>query len=126
MDDAGDQDLKTEWAEERTDWAEDRTVLANERTFAGWMRTGLAAIAVALGLKALFQSFEPTWVPKVVAEGFILAALFVFVSAWQAARRTSARVQTHAAKNQSPYRMSVMTALLVVVATATGVILWLL
>jgi hypothetical protein len=38
---------KTELAEERTDWAEDRTILASERTFAGWVRTGLASLAVA-------------------------------------------------------------------------------
>ena len=44
-------------AENRTDWAEDRTILANERTFAGWMRTGMASLAVAIGLKAVFGGF---------------------------------------------------------------------
>ena len=51
-------EAKTEWAEDRTDWAEDRTILANERTFAGWMRTGMAAIAIAVGLKAVFNDAD--------------------------------------------------------------------
>ena len=52
--DADSHDL----ADARTAWAEDRTVLANERTFAGWMRTGMACIALALGLKAVFKDTE--------------------------------------------------------------------
>ena len=51
---------KQHLAEERTDLAEDRTILANERTYAGWMRTGFAAIAVGLGFQALFAQMEPT------------------------------------------------------------------
>ncbi|MEY8838652.1 DUF202 domain-containing protein, partial [Cribrihabitans sp. XS_ASV171] len=42
---------KTDMAESRTDWAEDRTLLANERTYAGWLRTGMAAVALALGTR---------------------------------------------------------------------------
>ena len=52
-------DEKTGLAEERTNLAEDRTILANERTFAGWMRTGFAAVAVGLGFQALFSQMEP-------------------------------------------------------------------
>lgn len=43
---------KNEMAKDRTDWAEDRTALANERTFAGWMRSVMAAVAIAMGPKA--------------------------------------------------------------------------
>ena len=50
-----------ELARDRTDLAEDRTILANERTFAGWMRTGLATIGIALGFQALFGRVDPTW-----------------------------------------------------------------
>ena len=71
-------DTKTEWAERRTDWAEDRTVLANERTFAGWLRTGLAAVAVAIGFQAVVSDFEPTWAAKTVATMFLVAALVTF------------------------------------------------
>ena len=62
---------RNELAEDRTHWAEDRTSLANERTFAGWMRTGMAAIGVAIGLKAVFGAFEPTWMAKAVASIFL-------------------------------------------------------
>ena len=72
---------KNDLAEDRTDWAEDRTILANERTFAGWMRTGMAAVAVAIGLRAVFGEFEPTWVAKAVASVFIFAALYVYLAA---------------------------------------------
>ena len=71
---------KNDLAESRTDWAEDRTILANERTFAGWMRTGMACVAVAIGLRAVFGEFEPTWVAKAVASVFIIAALYVYLS----------------------------------------------
>ena len=64
---------RNELAEDRTHWAEDRTSLANERTFAGWMRTGMAAIGVAIGLKAVFGAFEPTWMAKAVASIFLAA-----------------------------------------------------
>ena len=76
---------KNDLAQDRTDWAEDRTILANERTFAGWMRTGMASVALALGLRAVFGSFEPTWVPKAVASGFILTAIMIFWAARQSA-----------------------------------------
>ena len=66
--------------------------VANERTFAGWMRTGMAAVALALGLRALFGSFEPTWIPKTVASMFILAGIWVFWTAWHNARRTVKRL----------------------------------
>lgn len=57
-------------ASTRTDLAEDRTVLANERTFAGWMRTGLAAVGIGLGFNALFGKMEPEWLPKLIATGY--------------------------------------------------------
>ena len=72
-----------EMARERTDWAEDRTILANERTYAGWMRTGMASVALALGLRALFGPFEPTWLPKLVASIFIGTGIMIFYLAWR-------------------------------------------
>lgn len=117
---------KTEMAEDRTDWAEDRTVLANERTFAGWMRTGMASVALALGLRALFGPFEPTWIPKAVASIFILVALLIFWAAWVNASRTQARMDEHAACSQSSRNMTWITATLAFGAAATGAILWLL
>src|SRR6056297_905513 len=121
-----DTENKTKLAEERTDWAEDRTILANERTFAGWLRTGLAAIAVALGLHALFGEFRPTWVPKLLANVFIIAAVVIFVAAWRGAARTQKRMKGHEAGGPPTKGLAAITSVLVFVSVATGIVLWLL
>ncbi|WP_208347986.1 DUF202 domain-containing protein [Pseudaestuariivita rosea] len=115
-----------EMAEERTDWAEDRTLLANERTFAGWMRTGMACVALALGLRAVFGAFEPTWVAKAVATIFIIAAIAIFWSAQQNSCKANERFTSHDAKAQTKTRMTVLASILTFGAVATGVILWML
>lgn len=71
----------------RTDFAEDRTILASERTFASWMRTSLGCIAIGVGFHALFNKVEPSWVPRLIATGFLLMATIVI---WLAARRAAA------------------------------------
>ncbi|EYD72587.1 DUF202 domain-containing protein [Limimaricola hongkongensis] len=119
-------DARTEWAEDRTDWAEDRTLLANERTFAGWMRTGMAALGVAIGLKAVFGAFEPTWLAKAVASIFILIALLIFAAAAREARRAQARISSHDAEAQGARRMLALALMLSLGGLATGAILWLL
>ena len=103
---------KTGLAEDRTDLAEDRTVLANERTFAGWMRTGMAAVALALGLRALFGKFEPSWVPKLAATALILVAVFIFWAAWRSAKRTLGRLDDHVANGQTTRRIASISAAL--------------
>lgn len=50
---------RTEWARERTEAAANRSVLANERTFSAWLRTGMSAIAVGLGIAELLPEAEP-------------------------------------------------------------------
>ena len=79
----------------KTDLAEDRTILANERTFGSWVRTSLGCIAIGVGFHALFNKVEPSWVPRLIATGFLaLAAVIV----WLAARRAAAvtkRLSTH-------------------------------
>ncbi len=117
---------KTDMAEDRTDWAEDRTVLANERTFAGWMRTGLAAVAVAIGLKAVFKDFEPTWIAKSAATLFLGTALFIFWSARQQACATRARMTERDAEATTTTRITTMVSLLAVSTVGVGVVLWLL
>jgi putative membrane protein len=46
-------------AERRTDLADRRTSLANERTLLAWWRTGLTALAVALGVGRLLPEVAP-------------------------------------------------------------------
>ena len=113
-------------ADTRTAWAEDRTVLANERTFAGWMRTGMACVALALGLKAVFKDSDQTWIAKSAAEIFILAAILIFWAAVLKCRRARARMDQHDIEGQSQTRMLILAIILTVGALATGVILLLL
>ena len=118
------QDEKTHWAEERTDWAEDRTLLANERTYAGWLRTGAACVAVALGLKAVFEETDPVWLAKAVSTVFLVAAVGIFVSAAQQSHKAQARIHQHDTEATPPRRMMVLAGVLVLGTVATGVILW--
>ncbi|MDB2406966.1 DUF202 domain-containing protein [Jannaschia sp.] len=119
-----DQDRKTDWAEDRTDWAEDRTVLANERTFAGWMRTGMAAIAIAVGLRAVFNEAEPAWLPKLVSSVFIGAALMIFFSAWRNSSKGHDRLDTHDTEEQSTRTFAILATVFSVGGVAVGAILW--
>ncbi|TDL76034.1 DUF202 domain-containing protein [Palleronia sediminis] len=117
---------RTDWAESRTDWAEDRTLLAAERTFAGWLRTGLTMIVVALGLQALFGPAEPSWLPKAVATGFLCAAAAAFWIGWRGAHRTRRNLDAHGCKAQSARSQTALTASLVLGVCAVAIVLWLL
>ncbi len=111
-------------AEDRTDWAEDRTVMANERTFAGWMRTGMASLGIAIGLSAVFKEAEPTWVAKSVAMIFILIALIIFQMARRAACKVQTRLDSHRAEPPGTKGITLLTAIFSTGALATGAILW--
>lgn len=123
---AGGTDTSQSSAAQRTDWAEDRTILANERTFASWMRTGMACIGVALGLKAVFGSTDYPLIAKAVAELFVLSAVVIFGSATRRCYRAQQRIDDHDTNAQSHRSMVLIAASLTVGAIATGVILWLL
>ena len=124
--DGSDDSAKNSLAEDRTHWAEDRTVLANERTFAGWMRTGMAAIAIAVGLRAVFRETDPTWLPKSVATIFILAALYIFWAARVQACKALDRLNTHAATPQTSRMFTILWAAFSLSAVTTCVVLWML
>ena len=94
---------RTELADRRTDYAEDRTVLANERTFAGWIRTGLAAVGIGVGFHALFGMLQPWWLPRASATLFILIGVFIFWSAEHRACAVRHRLDAHKVK-QIPRR----------------------
>lgn len=115
---------RTDWAESRTDWAEDRTVLANERTFAGWLRTGMAAVALAVGLRAVFREAEPAWLPKAAATVFLLAALIIFWTARRNAGKAHARLTVHNAEVQKSRTFTLLAAIFTIGAVATGIVLW--
>lgn len=118
---AGD---KEEMAEQRTDYAEDRTLLANERTYGGWMRTGLAALAIALGSHAIFNMAEITWAAKAGASLFVLIAIVIFVSAHRNAYQIIDRFDRHEITTIRTRHLRVITALLVTGSLILGVLLW--
>lgn len=111
-------------AEERTDWAEDRTILANERTFAGWMRTGMASLAVGIGLQAVFGAIEPTWIAKSAASIFVVIALIVFWAAWQNAAKMISRLDAHVAEPVSRTHFKLIAGIMGVGSLASGIVLW--
>lgn len=113
-------------AEDRTDLAEDRTVLANERTFAGWMRTGLACIGIAVGFNVLFDELSPTWVPKAVATAFILIGVFIF---WAAERRSCqvlSRLDAHHVAKFDSINLRAIATVLSAGAIVVAIGLWVL
>jgi putative membrane protein len=120
------QSDRTPPAEDRTDLAEDRTVLANERTFAGWLRTGMTAVGIALGFQALFSRMEPDWVPKAISTVFLLTAIYIF---WSSERRAAAvcrRLEAHQVDGPRGANLRLTTAVMIGAATALIAAIWLL
>ncbi len=115
---------RDEHAKRRTDWAEDRTLMANERSFSSWMGTGLGAIGVALGMKAVFGSFEPTWAAKLVATIFLLAAIIIFWLARAKAKQTFDELSDTNANVQPTRAYTALAAIMTFGAVSTGAILW--
>ena len=111
-------------AESRTRWAEDRTIMANERTFSAWMGTGLGAIGVAVGLKAVFGDFDPTWAAKAVASLFLITAIVIFWAARRQACRTLSRLNDQDSEPMPTRAYTRLTVLMTIAALATGAILW--
>lgn len=66
-------------SDSRTNWAHERTRLAKERTFAAWLRSGLSAVGVGLGLVKLLPSVEPRWMMQLIGIFFIGAGTIAFV-----------------------------------------------
>ena len=121
-----DTDGKQALATKRTGWAEDRTLLANERTFASWMRTGMACLGVALGLRAVFRTTEYPLIAKGVAELFVLIAILIFWAAALRSAKANRRFETHDVESHPARHMVVVASILTVGAVAMGIILWLL
>lgn len=118
-------DAKEKLAEDRTDLAEDRTILANERTFAGWMRTGFAAVAVGLGFQALFAQMEPAWIPKLIASAFMVIGLVIFVAAERRACSIVARLHSHRVETVRIRNLRLITAAIGLTVVALIAALWL-
>lgn len=123
-DDAVEDSPRDDLAQDRTDLAEDRTLLAHERSFAGWVRTGMAAVGIGLGFNALFQPLEPDWVPKAIATIFLGIAAFIFISAERRACHAIARLEAHGVVALAPVRLRLMTWVLTAATIALGGAIW--
>ncbi|TXK64587.1 DUF202 domain-containing protein [Alkalisalibacterium limincola] len=110
---------------DRTDLAEDRTRLAIERTFAGWMRTSMAMVVLALGLRALMRNFEPDWIPKLAGTALIFAAAIVAVSGWRRAIAVLGRLESHVTESTPNGWFSVVAGLVIASYAVIAVLIWL-
>ena len=110
-------------AGQRTDLAEDRTLLANERTYASWMRTGMAAVAVALGFRAVLRDFEPEWVAKLVAIVFALTGAAIIGFAFRRACAVASDLESHEIRSLPLSRMRWLNYVLVAAALAVAAVL---
>jgi putative membrane protein len=117
---------RSDLAQDRTDLAEDRTLLAHERSFAGWVRTGMAAVGIGVGFNALFQTLEPAWAPKAIASIFLWLAVFMFLSAERRACRSISRLEAHKIAVLAPIRLRLMTWILTAATVALGIVIWVL
>ncbi|MEO1362747.1 MAG: DUF202 domain-containing protein [Pseudomonadota bacterium] len=109
---------------ERTKWAEDRTILANERTFSSWMGTGLGAVGIAIGLKAVFGATDPTWVAKLVASLFLGIAILLYWTAQRQACKTLERLSENDAEAHPPKAFTRLAIAMTVATLATDGVLW--
>ncbi len=112
--------------EDKTDLARDRTVLANERTFAGWMRTGFAAVAIGVGFHALMERMQPAWAPKAIATVFLLVAIYTIVVAERRACQVLGRFDKHKVAELQPMNLRVITIVSVAATLALIAAIWLL
>lgn len=110
----------------RTDYAEDRTVLANERTFAGWLRTGFAAIGIGIAFNALFTRVQPEWVPKLIASVFLAVAILIFANAERRSCAVLHRLHTHEVRTIKITNIRIITIASIVATLALISVIWLL
>ena len=116
---------KTELAEDRTNWAEDRTLMASERTFASWLRTALAAIGVGLGMQVVFDSFEPTWVAKLISSLFMLLAVGLIVMGRLRDRAVARSLSAHCLEGRTNWLGDLVSAGLCLGALGAVLVIWL-
>ena len=110
---------------DRTELAEDRTLLANERTFAGWMRTGFAAVGIGLGFHVLFDEMEPAWIPKAIASVFLLIGIAMVVAAERRACAVSERLDQHVVKSARRMNLRLITLAMSSATLALLAAIWL-
>ncbi|MEJ6392754.1 DUF202 domain-containing protein [Gymnodinialimonas sp. 2305UL16-5] len=120
MNDTSSDDNRNRVTKRRTDWAEDRTILATERIFASW----IDALGVAIGLNAVFGAFEPIWAAKAVASRSLAAAILIFRSARNHARKTRKHPTRRNTEAQSARSITSLGTIPTTATMLTGATLW--
>ena len=100
-------------------------MLANERTYAGWMRTGFAAVAVGVGFN-LLTKMQPIWIPKAIATSFLLIAISIFIAAERRACSIIERLHTHEVETVRIRNLRLITGAVVAATAALVAAIWLL
>ncbi|WP_300974359.1 DUF202 domain-containing protein [Sphingomonas sp. LHG3406-1] len=108
----------------KTDLAEDRTLLASERTFAGWMRTSLGCVGIAVAFQALFGEVRPAWVPRLIASLFLALSIVIAVAAERRGAAMRNRLSPHVAKAADPINLRLIAAIVSVGALGLGLTFW--
>lgn len=111
-------------SENRTELAEDRTILANERTFAGWLRTGFAAVGIGLAFHVLFGEIEPAWVPRAIATVFLCLGMLVVILAERRAAAVMRRLNAHVVETACKMNIRVISWSMVAATAALIAALW--
>ena len=88
------------------------------------MGTGLGAIGVAVGMKAVFGAFKPTWAAKAIASISLIIAILTFYEACQQACKTLNRLRETDFEAKSGKSFTVLAVLMSIAAVGTGAILW--
>jgi len=94
-----------------------RTRLANERTYLAWWRTGLAALAVGIGVGKLLpqHSSAAHWPFEVVGVGFAILGLVILIVGLQRTRAVESALDRGAFTPMSPQ--------LIVLLAGAGIVL---
>ena len=105
--------------------AADRTILAREQVYGSWVRTGLTALAAAVGARTLYATVVPAWLA--VATGALLAlfSAFCFLAAvWR--EMSPAFADLHPSQRRLPPAMLIVingSLTLVAIAAAVGILM---
>ena len=84
----------------------------------------MGAIGVAIGLKAVFGSFDPTWVAKAIATIFLAIAILIFWSARNQACATYKRLTQTDAEALPARNFTRLASIMTFGAMGVGAILW--
>lgn len=109
-------------SDSRTNWAHERTSLAKERTFSAWLRSGLSAVGVGLGLVKLLPSVEPHWMMQLIGILFIGAGAVIFVMGYATYHNVMKKLEEEGFKGSPPIFMGVLTSMMLL-GTILGFIL---